>query len=118
MSDADRVKDLEAQLATLKATQAEHAQSLQSVAAATDPDKPKFVHHAGERFRLPELTDVDIDVIAAFEEGKVVTAAKGILGDQAVNRLRTLHGGKLRVSDLEPILDQVARVYGFANQGE
>lgn len=126
-TSADRVAELEAQLAELKAAQeapappaekAETAPSLRSVAAATDPDKPLFIHCKGERFRLPQLADVDIDVLEAFEQGKVISAAKGILGDQAVTRIRALHGGTLRVTDLEPIMEQIARAYGFTSTGE
>jgi hypothetical protein len=122
-SSADQVAELEAKLAELKAAQApaekpEPAQSLRAVAAATDPDKPLFVHCKGERFRLPQLTDVDIDVLEAFEQGKVVSSVKGILGDQAVTRIRVLHGGKIRIPDLEPIADQIARAYGFSSAGE
>lgn len=123
-TSADRVAELEAQLAELKAAQeapappAETAPSLRSVAAATDPDKPLFIHCKGERFRLPQLADVDIDVLEAFEQGKVISAAKGILGDQAVIRIRALHGGTLRVTDLEPIMEQIARAYGFTSTGE
>ena len=118
-TSADRVAELEAELAKLKQGQEKPAApSLAAVAQATDPDKPRFVHCRGERFRLPELTDVDIDVLSAFEQGKVVTAVQGILGEQAVTRLRALHGGTLRVADLEPILDQVAKSYGFTSAGE
>ncbi|HJE61337.1 MAG TPA: hypothetical protein K8V84_22935 [Nocardiopsis listeri] len=122
-TSADRVADLEAQIAELKAAQgptakAQPAQSLRAVATATDPDKPKFVHCKGERFRLPELRDVDIDVLEAFEQGKVVGTVKGILGEQAIVRIRALHGGTLRVTDLEPIMEQVAKAYGFTSAGE
>lgn len=115
----DRVAELEAELAKLKQGQEKTSPSLAAVAQATaESDKPRFVHCKGERFRLPELTDVDIDVLEAFEQGKVVSTIKGILGDQAVTRLRALHGGTLRVADLEPILDQVAKSYGFTSAGE
>lgn len=119
----DQIADLEEKLAALKAAQgqepaAEPKQSLRAVAAATDSDKPKFVHCKGERFRLPELRDADIDVLEAFEQGKAITAAKGILGEQAIARIRALHGGTLRVSDLEQIMEQIARAYGFSSVGE
>lgn len=128
-SSADRVADLEQQLAELKANQhpapaateaSEPAPSLRAVAAASSPDsdKPLFIHCKGERFRLPKLDDVDIDVLEAFEQGKVVSSVKGILGEQAIGRIRVLHGGKIRIPDLEPIADQIARAYGFTSAGE
>lgn len=122
-TSADQIADLEDKIAALKAAQgqepaAEPKQSLRAVAAATDPDKPLFIHCKGERFRLPQLTEVDIDVLEAFEQGKVVSSVKGILGDQAVSRIRALHGGTIRIPDLEPIADQIARAYGFSSAGE
>jgi hypothetical protein len=84
-----------------------------------DRDKPKFVHHQGERYRLPASPDDwDVDALEAFEAGKVVTAIKGILGPKAWGQLRANHEGTLRVRDLEPLMDQIAKAYGFDSVGE
>lgn len=120
--DYDRIAQLEAQLADARA--AEDADLDERIGESAPPpqrgdqDKPKFIHHRGERFRLPEAPDLDIDVIEAFEQGKSVTAVKGLLGDASVARIRAMHGGRLSARDLEPVLEQIARVYGFTSVGE
>lgn len=84
-----------------------------------DQDKPKFVSHQGERYRLPASSDDwDVDSLEAFETGKVVTAIKGILGAKAWQRIRASHEGGLKVRDLEPLMDQIAKAYGFDSVGE
>lgn len=84
-----------------------------------DQDRPRFVVHQGERYRLPaDPQEWDVDTLEAFETGKVVTAIKGILGPKAWGQLRANHEGTLRVRDLEPLMDQIAKAYGFDSSGE
>ena len=133
--DYDRIAELEAQLA--RARQAEdmefderlegelddnHEDDVEETPhpqSRADQDKPKFVHHQGERYRLPaNPQDWDVDALEAFETGKVVSAIKGILGAKAWQRIRASHQGRLKVRDLEPLMDQIAKAYGFDSVGE
>lgn len=84
-----------------------------------DQDRPKFVVHNGERYRLPASPDDwSIDALEAFENGKVATAIKGILGLKAWTKIRATLSGGGHVRDLEPLMDQIARAYGFESVGE
>lgn len=129
--DYDRIAELEEQLA--RARQAEDIEfderfdteidepddEPQPPARRGDQDKPKFVHHNGERYRLPDSADDwDVDALEAFETGKVVSAVKGVLGEAAWRKIRASHDGTLKVKDLEPLANQIARAYGFTSAGE
>ncbi|WP_431870801.1 hypothetical protein [Nocardiopsis eucommiae] len=82
-------------------------------------DKPKVISFRGERFRLPELEggSLDIDVIEAFEDGKVVTAVRSLLGMQQWATVKAMTP-KPTMADLEDIADKIAKVYGMGSAGE
>jgi hypothetical protein len=81
-------------------------------------DKPKAISFRGERFRLPELDGgMDIDTLEAFEDGKVITAIRGLLGPDQWAQLKAMTP-KPNVGDLEEIADKIAKVYGMGSVGE
>jgi hypothetical protein len=59
--------------------------------------------------------NLDVDVVEAMEEGKVVAAVRAILGPKQWFEFKKT---KPRMSDIGEISDIIAEVYGFANQGE
>lgn len=84
----------------------------------TTTDKPKAISFRGERFRLPELDGgMDIDTLEAFEDGKVITAIRGLLGPDQWAKLKSM-GPKPNIGDLEEIADKIAKVYGMGSVGE
>lgn len=131
--DYDRIAELEEQLARARAAEdiefderfdaeidePDDEPQRPARRGRSDQDKPKFVHHNGQRYRLPDSADDwDVDALEAFETGKVVSAVKGVLGEAAWRQIRASHDGKLRVKDLEPLANQIAKAYGFDTSGE
>lgn len=85
----------------------------------TVQDKVKAISFRGERLRLPELESgsLDIDVIEAFEDGKVVTAVRSLLGVEQWAKVKAMTP-KPTMGDLEDIADKIAKVYGMGSTGE
>ncbi|WP_431889473.1 hypothetical protein [Nocardiopsis alba] len=84
----------------------------------TTTDKPKAISFRSERFRLPELDGgMDIDTLEAFEDGKVITAIRGLLGPDQWAKLKAMTP-KPNIGDLEEIADKIAKVYGMGSVGE
>lgn len=83
---------------------------------AGDQDKPKLVIYKGKDYRLPDTPDDwDLDTLEAFEEGRALAAVHGILGDKSYASIKA-QGAKVR--DLDSIMDQIAKAYGFETAGE
>lgn len=77
-----------------------------------DQDKPLIVSFRGETYRLPSMDEgLDLDVAEAFENGKMITAIRGLLGEQQWAQLRA--AGMRTINDLAPLTEQIARIYGF-----
>lgn len=82
-------------------------------------DKVKAISFRGERFRLPELDggEMDLDTLEAFEDGKVITAIRGLLGTEQWAKLKAMTP-KVTMSDLNDISEKLAKAYGFSTVGE
>jgi hypothetical protein len=124
--DYDRIAQLEAELAQARAAEdadldeqiadAEAERVAQVPRGRSDQDKPKVVHFKGKRFKLPgDPGDWDLESLEAFEAGQAATACKGILGQASWAEIKRL-GAKTR--DLEGIVQQIAKAYGFSAVGE
>ena len=86
---------------------------------AKKSDKPKAISFRGKRFRLPELEGggMDIDTLEAFEDGKAITALRGLFGPTQWAQFKSLDP-KPTVDDLNEIAEKVAKVYGMGSVGE
>jgi hypothetical protein len=65
--------------------------------------------------------DWDLDAMEAFEQGKAVTAVRGVLGkgyESTVEAFKKTHGRKPQVRDLESLMQGFAEAYGFESPGE
>jgi len=81
-----------------------------------DQDKPKLVVFKGTDYRLPDSPDDwDLEALEAFESGRVLAAVRGVLGEDAFAAIKR-QGAKVR--DLEPIMEQISKAYGFESAGE
>lgn len=83
--------------------------------AGGDQDKPKLVVFKKKSFKLPELKDVDILTLDALQSGQVIDGIKGLLGAEGWKELAQA-GAKL--GDLEDVMSQIAKAYGFEDVGE
>lgn len=81
------------------------------------------VSYAGEDWTIPaSLDDADVDVIEAFEEEKVVGILRGLLGPAQWKMLkraarRDRHPQPFRAEELTPLVEQIAKIYGFDTAG-
>lgn len=80
------------------------------------------VEWEGESFELPAtVDDWDLDALEAFEVGQVVTGIRHLIGndryDEVRRNLTKRLGRKLKVGDLKPLGDEIARIYGFGQAG-
>lgn len=78
------------------------------------------IEHDGEVYWLPaDPSDWQLDILEAFEDGKAITALRGLLvADENGNGgWSTLKAKKYRVHDLNVIFDKAARAGGFKTSG-
>lgn len=65
--------------------------------------------------------DWDINVTRAFASGDAIAVLEGLLGKAEFARIekahRAAHNGKFRNSDLTPLTERMAEVYGFDSMG-
>lgn len=67
----------------------------------------------GEVYEIPSLLDADLDVMEAFEEGKVVAATRALLGPVGWARFRS----KPRTgADLQALFEAMAEALGLGNR--
>lgn len=76
----------------------------------------------GEEYQVPaSIEDVDIEVIRAFERNAGMAIVEGILGPKQWARLerayRKAHDGAFPQRALEPLVVQIADVFGFDKPG-
>ena len=82
----------------------------------TDQDKPKTVRFKNKNYKLPaDPRDWDLEAMEAFEDGRIATAIRGVLGKTAWNEIKA-SGAKVR--DLESLAEKIAKVYDFEAVGE
>ncbi|CAM3624611.1 hypothetical protein GCM10009799_05920 [Nocardiopsis rhodophaea] len=85
-------------------------------AEAVGSTEPKRLTLAGAEYRLPATSEHwPLETMEAFEEGKVVTALRGLLGPDQWKQLKST-GATL--SDLNTLAEQIASAYGFDTAGE
>ncbi|MBB6173725.1 hypothetical protein HNR23_003785 [Nocardiopsis mwathae] len=98
-----------------------HTGTTGSAAPAIQAEAVKSAEHkrltlAGEEYLLPPSSeDWSLETMEAFEEGKVVSAVRSLLGAEQWQRLKAT-GATL--SDLNKLAEQIATAYGFDNAGE
>jgi len=84
--------------------------------ATGDQDKPKLIHVKGETYRIPSsVDDMSLETLNAFEEGRATSAVKGVVGDVA---WKQMNASGVKVRDLEEVMNQIAKAYGFTSAGE
>lgn len=70
---------------------------------------------------VPATVDqLDLDAIEALEAGKAVTAIRAIVGSRAFDKLKADYAkqhGRPKVSDLEAMVEALAKAYGFDTSG-
>lgn len=131
--DYDRIAELEEQLARARAAEdAEFEERFDAEVSGVDDepeapqrsarrgrgdqDKPKLIHVKGETYKLPaSVDDMSIETLNAFEEGRATSAVKGAVGDVAWKRM---NASGVKVRDLEDVMSQIAKAYGFDSVGE
>ena len=72
-----------------------------------------IIEWRGRSFTIPAtLDDCSVDTLEAFEDGKAVSAVRGILGDKVFASLKREH--KPTVRDFKELADIVAKAMGMS----
>ena len=87
-----------------------------------DGDETIELEWLGHTVSIPASTDDwDINVTRAFAKGDAIGVLEMLLGRAQFATIeaahRKAHGGKFRNSDLTPLTERMAEVYGFENMG-
>jgi hypothetical protein len=65
--------------------------------------------------------DADMDAVEAFENGKAITFARHLLGTERYDEVRAewrkANGRKPTPNDMAPVMEAVAKAWGFETQG-
>lgn len=80
------------------------------------------VEWLGQTISLPaEMDDWDINVTRAFRDKDVIGVVEQLVGPERFAQIekvhRAAHNGRMTNRDLEPLGDEIARVYGFDTAG-
>lgn len=67
-------------------------------------------HYEGEDYTVSPSAEWDLDVLEAFENGKLVTFLRGVLGDKQFAAYRAKHP---KVGDLEPFVVAIQKALGI-----
>lgn len=89
---------------------------------AEQSSEPVTVEWHGIPVELPAtVEDWDLEALEAFEQGKVLSAVRLLLGSRRYDELRAgvreKLGRKPTVRDLTPLAEEIARTYGFETAG-
>lgn len=85
-------------------------------AALKEVKKEKHIFtFKGEKFEFPpEIKQLPVEAVEAYEDGKVVGFVREIMGDQWAS----FKAHKPTLGDLENLADSLGQAYGFKSAGE
>lgn len=70
------------------------------------------VHYDGTDYTIPAATEWDLDVLEAFEDGKILTCVRALFGADQWAAFRSSHS---TVADLSDLMEAVQEALGSGN---
>lgn len=68
------------------------------------------VEYDGETYEVPPTMEWDLDVLEALEEGQIVRAVRGLLGEEQYSQFKAT---KRTVKDLNSLFETIGQSAGF-----